>query len=237
MEINNYLVHVLPVLFIELLAATVGTYYLKRIKPEKGDIVFVALLWFVFIVELIAEYSPIAYFSDYEYFEFVKGTVIETNTWMYNLSLLITFIVLFNYFKWKLIENKLIKLINILIWIFAISCILNLVISGIFFSLVSVYTLLAGTLLLLLIIGIFQLQLLNSDEILNFSGILPFYVSIGATVLNLCLVPFAIYGKYWASSISPEFIAFRSNALLIVNLLVYSIYIFGFIICLKKKSY
>ncbi|GEQ86182.1 hypothetical protein ULMS_16900 [Patiriisocius marinistellae] len=237
MELTDYLFDVLPIFIIELLALIAGLIYLKTIKPTKSDYLIVGLLALTFLIELMSIYSPIAYFSNYEYFGFIKDTKYAQNTWMYNIYSIISFLLYSTYFKWKIRTKWHIQLISILLWVFAITSIINLLFTDVFFRTLSVYTDLAGTTVLLFSIGVYHIQLLRSDEILNFKLLLPFYISIGATILSLCFVPFAIYGGFFKSDISEDFIQLQSNALLFVNLLVYSIYIFGFLICLKKKSY
>ena len=89
---NKFLINTSIYLTLELLAATAGTYYLKKnTEASNSTFYLVYFLWFTFILEVIAIYSPIAYFTDCEYFGFVYDTVFERNIWLYNIYSLISF--------------------------------------------------------------------------------------------------------------------------------------------------
>ena len=127
-------------------------------------------------------------------------------------------------------------IVNFFIGAFLLSSVINLFTSEVFFVAYSAYTGIAGTLVLILSIALYYFQLVRSDEVLKIGRLLPFYISIGAVILHLCLTPFFIYSNYFSESLSKDFVGTYLVVLKFTNLLVYSIYIFGFIICLKKRS-
>ena len=236
MELSDYIANAFPISFLEFAAAVLGSLYLKRIPGHKSAKLFVAFLWFTVIFELLASYAPLTYFFKLEVFSFVLDTPFETNYWAYNIYFLINYFVYITYVKWQLVSRWQRKLINILLALFLSTSIVNLFTSQVFFEAFSAYTNITGTLVLLFVIGLYYYQLVRSDMVLRIGWLLPFYVTIGAVILHVCLTPFLIYSAYFQSAIHPDFTGAYLIVLKVINLLVYSIYILGFIICRRKKS-
>lgn len=128
------------------------------------------------------------------------------------------------------------QILNFLLLAFIVSSVVNLFTSDVFFVSFSNYTVIAGALILLFSIALYCFKLVRSDDVFNIGKVLPFYIAFGATILHLCLIPFFIYSNYLKASENLEFVNTYFFVLFITNLLVYSIYITGFIVCRKKKS-
>ena len=128
------------------------------------------------------------------------------------------------------------KIIYFLCIVFVLSSLINLFVSDIFFIYYSSFTTIFGSLLVLFSIASYYYQLLTSDAILEILRSFPFYVAIGAILLNVILTPLFIYSRYFSNEISPEFVETYKILLITTNLLVYLIYAFGFTICLRNKS-
>ena len=237
MDFTDYIANALPITLLVLLAAIVGTIFLKKIGQKKTSArYFVIFLWVTFFFEIFASYAPLAYFSKFEYFGFVKDTKFETNYWAFNIYLIFSYLMYITYFKMQLIVQRQRQILNFLLVIFLVSSMVNLLLSSVFFEAYSAYTNIVGMLVLLLSIAMYYFKLVRSDEVLKIGRLLPFYISIGAVILHLCLTPFFIYSSFFRESVSKEFVGTYLIVLRITNLLVYSIYIFGFIICRKNKS-
>ena len=232
---KEFLLHVIPVTSVELLAACIGLFYITNYKVNKPTRYFTYFLLFTVLVEVIGSYAAIAYFSDYKYFGFVKGTLFEENYWLYNSYTIISSFVYVSFFKMHLENANHRKILTILLILFVVGMVFESVFSETFFVSYSAYGEMIGTLLILLSISLYYYQLLTGDEILIFNTSLPFYISIGAILLHLVLTPIFIYSKYFDAE-SPEFVELYKRILLFTNLLVYLLYSFGFIICLKKKD-
>lgn len=225
----------MPITLLELLAAIFGTIHYRKVKT-KSTKYFVLFLWITLLFEIFASYAPIADFSNFEVFGFIKGTKFEKNYWAFNIYLLFSYFIYISYFKMQLAVSRQRTIVNVLIGVFLISSVINLIASKVFFAAYSTHTNIAGTLVLLFTISMYYFKLVRSDEVLKIGSLLPFYISIGAVILHLCLTPFFIYSNYFRESISKEFVGTYLIVLRITNLLVYSIYIIGFIVCRKKKS-
>mgnify|MGYP000579319159 CR=1 FL=1 len=119
---------------LEITSGLAGLYYLKRFpKTHKSNKYLVYFLWFTVFVEVIGIYAPLAYFTEYKYFAFVKGTVFKHNYWWYNLHLLLSFIFFIYYFSSFLKKNSRRRVFNIINILFLFSGLINLFLSDIFF--------------------------------------------------------------------------------------------------------
>ena len=237
MDFSYYIENTLPITIFELLAAFFGTYYIfsgrKKHLPTKILVIF---LWITVFIEIIGSYSPIAYYSSYKYFAWVEGTKFAQSNWLYNPYLILSYCFYPLYFR-SYIRIKTWKIIlKYLVIFFLVTAILNLVFSDAYFTTFSQYTLLLGALLIFVSVGLFYFQLLRSEAPFNLKHYLPFYISIGTFFFHLCMTPIALYSKYFKVE-NIDFVDFRVKALLFSNILMYFIYIIGFIICRKKSCY
>lgn len=237
MEIKDFLLFASPILLIELLAALAGTYYLKKSKSIiKHSKALVYFLWTVFLVELVGLYSGFAYYTNYEYFSFVKGTLFESNLWWYNSFAVISFAFLSLYFI-SFLKNRTMKFVfTNLTGLFSFASVISFFFSDNFFDTSSVFITISGTLLILCIILYFYYELLRSDLILRILGFLPFYVSIGLLVFNLTVTPVDLLSKYFTTAEDNEiFVSLYLNVYLFANFFLYLSIIIGFLVCTKKK--
>ena len=232
---KDFFLHAFPVTSIELFAALVGLFFIRKYKTNKATKYFSYFLLFTVLVEIVGAYAPVAYFTDYKYFSFVEGTVFEQNYWLFNAYTIISSCVYVSYFKWHLENKTQRKIINILLVVFVVGLLIEFIFSETYFISYSAYGEMAGTILVLFSISLYYYQLLTSDEILKFNTSLPFYISIGAILLHLVLTPIFIYSRYFDAE-SPEFVELYKRILLFTNLLVYLLYSIGFIICLRKRD-
>lgn len=240
MQLTDFWIYALPGIFLEISAALVGTYYLKKGRLQfKNTNYLVLFLWFTVLLETLGCYAPIAYFSDYKYFAFVVGTPFENNFWLFNLYGLTNFSFFAFYFisflKNKYWRNIFYLLIGSFIGIAGIV----MTTTGSFFKEPSRFVAIVGTMLLFVGVVLFYFELLRSNILLQVKRFLPFYVSVGVLVFNLCITPIDILSQYFSVADGNElFVKLHLNVLLFANIFMYSTFIFGFIICSrKKKSY
>lgn len=238
MELTDFIVSALPITLLELLAALFGTLYLYRKKEiHKPERLLVIFLWVTFLVEFIGAYAPIAYFTGFKYFKFVEGTVYSDNYWLYNILILLTYVFYMWYFRWYLKHKKWRMVLGVLIIIYLVASITNLLISDVYFTGFSQFSMFAGAIMLFLSVGLFYIELLRSDIMLYLTRFLPFYISIGALVLHLCITPIDFFSKYFSAA-NNVFVNLRVSILLYANIFMYATFILGFIICSKRtRSY
>lgn len=223
-----------PVQAFELFAALAGTYYLRKTGDTSFIRYFVWFLWFSFFVELLGTYAGVAYFSDYRLFSFVKGTPFAGNYWLYNISSIIAFSVYITLFTSLLQNITRRKSLKITLLVYILAAIINLLLTDVYFQAHSVFTFFAGTIIVIIAIGMYYFELLKSDELLSISSSVPFYISIGALVYHLGFVPLVIYSRYFKQS-SPDFVEIYIFILYGINYFIYSLYTLGFLLCSRKK--
>jgi hypothetical protein len=224
-------------MIIEILAAIAGIYYIKNGPTDRITRWFVFFLWMTLLVETVAAYAPIAYFSEYKYFSFVECTHFADNVWIYNVSIIASFSFLVYYF-YTFLKGRLIRQVvkHAVISYILSSVVYLLIFEDIFFRELSQFSNIAGTLLLLIVIVLFYFQLLKSDVTLNLKFFLPFYISIGVLIFNLLITPIDIFDDFYSGE-DILFTKIKNIVYLFSNLFMYSSFILGFIICRRKKSY
>lgn len=237
LDFSYYIENTLPINILELLAAIIGTYYiLNKKRVQKPAKYFVFFLWVTVFIEIIGSYTPIAYYSNYEYFSFVKDTKFVRNNWLYNPYLIVSYAFYPLYFRFYIRKKKWRRILKFLIVFFIVSAIVNLIISDVYFQNFSQYTMMIGAFLIFVSVGMFYFELLRSEAQLNLKKFLPFYVSIGTFFFHMCMTPIGLYSKYFSAD-NIAFVDFRVKTLLISNILMYLIYITGFIVCKRRNSY
>ena len=239
MEISDFIIFISPVIALEVLAAIAGSYYLKTAEmPFKNSKYLVYFLWFTVFVELIGSYAPIAYFSNYKYFSFIKGTPFEFNYWWFNIFIMLNF-AFFTYYFVSFLRNKTVKSIgHFFIALYLIVSISIYAFSNNIFKVTSNFVIIMGTLFLLLSVLFFYFELLRSDLLLQLKRFLPFYISVGVLVFNLTVTPVDILADYFSGGEENElFIKLHVNLLLYANIFLYSSFILGFLICSKTKKF
>lgn len=221
----------------EFIAALVGTVYITKCRGDRISRYFVYFLWFTTLFDTFFTWFPVL-IKNYDRLLFLKDTFLFKNHWAYNSYDLISFS-FYLFFFLNFIESVKIKRIGgYLIITFLFTSLLNLFFSGVFFKSPALFGLIVGTLLLLVFIVYFYFQVLQSDKILNFYKILVFYISVGALVFHLLVNPIFIYGEYYKTAKSPEFVGIYRSILIFANIFMYTCYTIGFIVCYKKnKSY
>lgn len=238
MEIGDFLRYILPIVLVEVMAAVAGLYYLRVTTPWfKSAKYFVLFLWVTVFAELVGSYAPAAYFSDYHFFSFIKGTNFENNYWWYNLFSLFSYSFLVLYFASFLRNNILKKIFALLVAFFIFLSIGFYIYTDNFFKSTSQFVSIIGALLLFFSVTLFYFELLRSDLLLQLKRFLPFYLSVGVLVFHLCVTPVEILSQYFNLEGGNElFVKLQVNVLLYANLFMYATFILGFIVCSKKKK-
>ncbi|TBW26813.1 hypothetical protein [Gramella sp. KN1008] len=213
----------------ELLAATAGVFYLvKRKKLEFAEKLLVAYLIFIFVFDLFGiSFYLYGGFYDFKHVEFVKGTVFENNSWLYNSLAIITSSIYTLYFALQLRSARIKRSLFYLIGLFVVTGIMSFFISDNFFETTSSYVYIFGALMISLSIGVYYIELIKTDRILEFKKELAIFISIGLLVYKLSITPLFIFTKY--TQVSDEFFLIFTWSIKIANIFMYSIFTYGFI--------
>ena len=218
--------------FFEILAFLTGIFYYQKNKTKPT----LYLVWFLGITVFSELFSWYAYFVKTGFLSFLQETSFESNYWWANIYSIISYLFYINYFKWYLSTKKSIKILNFVLIIFFVVSILEIIFTKEFFLKFLPISNILGTLFVFLSIAFYYLELLKSDQILLVQKSLPFYVSVGALIFHLCTTPLFLYSSYYSNSIDPDFVILYRRVIFGTNYLLYSIYIAGFLICLRKKD-
>jgi len=234
--LDYFIENSLLIYLLEIGAAVAGSIYLRKvITPAPYSRLFVWYLWLIVIVELIGFYPTYNFFTDFSHMPFVKGTVFERNSWLYNSYNIIKFAIFYIFFTGQLQNKKSIILFKGVTGFFVLSAVFNLLMTDVFFYKSSAYTYITGSFILMVLIFVYYFELLKSDRILYFYRSLVFYISVGLLLWHVTITPLFIYNKYFTSA-SPEFVKLHSTVLGASNYFLYSIYIIAFIICASKEK-
>ncbi|MBQ0734155.1 hypothetical protein [Aquimarina celericrescens] len=221
--------------FFEIVAAVSGTIFLIKCRGSNHSRYLVYFLWFTVFFELIFAWLPYGV-EIYESLAFLRNSIFEENIWIYNLYDIVSFSFYMIFFISFIERQKIRKMAMIAVSSFVIYLILSLIFFVDFSTEVSSINFSLGSLILLIIIASFFFQMLQSEKILNFYKIIPFYIGIGALIFHLSVAPILIYSKYYSNAKSPEFVKVYDLILTTANIFMYTCYTIGFIICLKKKK-
>lgn len=218
------------------MAALAGTYFLYKV-PGTGNMtrLFVYFLWFTLFIEVLGLYPAYAYITNYRRLSFIQNTGFERNYWLYNLFNILGIIVFVLFFSRQLENTKLSRLFRVLLSVFAVTALINLAVSDVFFQAYAAFTSIVGTCILLLVIISYYIEMMSSDKILNFYKRLGFYVSIGVLFWHLVVTPLFIYSRYFTME-SPDFVSLHSLILLIANIFMYTCFTIGFVVCSRENN-
>jgi len=223
---------------MELIAVIVGFLYTSKCREDKVSWYFVWFLVFIVVVETIG-LLPRLIDNNLEWLSFLKGTFFEKdNYWLYNPYLILSFLFYILYFARNIKSKKSKNILKGLAFFFFFSSIINLLFTDVFFKAISAYVFIFGGVLISIGIFLYFYEVFQSDIILHFGRLFPFYVAAGTLVFHLSITPLLIYSKYYSASTNPEFVKIYTNIITIANFFMYTCFSVGFIICFRKnKSY
>lgn len=224
---------VITILF-EFLAALAGSYYLRKVDHSLLR-VFVYYLWLTFIVEIVGTYTYLmSYDFDYGWFIAIKNSVFSMNIWLYNIYsyLAIGFISIFYYNLMTTVKSRITVLATL--GVFSLFVILYFTLTDAFFIAALPYHFFISVSIICLFVLLYFLQLINSDNILDYYKLPSFYISITLLLWYLCVIPLFIFDGYF-KSINADFVRFRTILLLFINICTYSSFTFAFLYPLYRS--
>lgn len=221
--------------FLEVLAAILGSIYLKHTKNQKLK-VFVVFLWITVVVEILGYYKHLLQDNyDYSWFMAWKNSVFCQNIWLYNIYNFLT-IGFLGVFYSDLITNTTSKLIiRFIIITYSVFSICYYIFTDAFFVIGLPYDNILGSVIISIFIILYFKELMSSDFILQYYKLPSFYISVALLLWHLCATPLFIYHGYLLP-FNTEFVNFRTLLLLYINIFTYSCITFGFWYSLKRSK-
>jgi hypothetical protein len=208
----------LVIQFLEVITALVATVFYKKYE---GSFVkyFLLMLWFIVCVESLI-------------WALKKNDVILQNNFIYNVITSLQYIFYF-FLYYNTLSNATYKK-----WImgFVIVFILSVIVNFMFIQRLTAtaafhsYTFTLGAIFLIVAIGLFLIEILNTEKVLYFTRYLMFWISIGLLIFYTGIIPFII-----SLNLLPEMLSTDSLTIIFItlNLIMYSCFIMGFVLSRK----
>lgn len=220
---------------VEIMAAIFGSYYISK-NPDSVIKIFVYYLWITVCVEIMGLYGYLLLNNyDMEWYVKLKNSPFCSNYWLYNIYefLAIGFIGLFyfNLMTSKIFKNS-IRVIFIAYTIFAFSF---FTFTDAFFIKSLPYSFIFRTVSISVYLIFYFVELMRSEEFLNFYKLPSFYISIALLIWYLSVTPLFIFDSYF-HAMNSKFVEFRAKFLLFINIFTYLCITFGFWYALKQSK-
>ncbi|HKJ47538.1 MAG TPA: hypothetical protein VJ973_00525 [Christiangramia sp.] len=221
---------------MELIAALAGSIFLKRTESKDlSQKIFVRFLWSVLIIDILGGYSALAYFNNYEFFWFLKGTPFARNEWYFNIAE-IYFICVYTYLFWKqLFEGKMRRLLKWLMIGYLVIAFLNISMNDNFLRGDLMLNDMLGAFLIVFSVFLYLFDMMISEKVLSFYKSLFFYVAIGVTIAYLVRVPISIYGAF-VNERNDAFLELFYALIRYTNIFMYSMFVLGFYMEYKNSK-
>lgn len=228
--LENY---VLIVRASELMAIFAGLIFYRKYKKTNA-IYFIYFLFSALIIELLGSYPR--YFNNYSslsYFKkIIEGTVFEKNYWWFQLTWSIGATLFFSYYYYKVSQKrvlkKTIKIIGLLF--FVVSSVYFVVNwssykSAAYFPFIDLVSLIA----ILFLVFSYFIELLSSENVLDFYRSINFYISTGILVFWLIMTPMTFYEVYFSEA-DWDFIVLRWQIYLFAIVFMYLTFTIGLMV-------
>lgn len=199
-------------LYIEILAAIVGSIYFYKYKKTYLKY-FLAFLWYIVINEMYGKY--------------IADVCEGNNSSIYNDYMIINFLFLLSIY-WHRLEKRNYKR---LILIFAICVTIIFIVNSHFENyLIETATLpfIVGSSSLIFAVGLYFIEILNSEKILHITKELLFWISFGILIFNVGAIPCIVSRTYYFDTFQTNF-NFLNTLYLSLIFILNICYIIGFI--------
>jgi len=209
------------VLFSEILAAIFGAIFYFKYKNTAFKYIFF-ILWLIVITEILG------YFYKELHLYYTNENGVKYNLFLYNILSLILFpAYYFMYYK-TLKTERYQSIIKLFIIVFLIIYIGNWVFFQHFFTENPLYPRIIGSIFLTICIVFYFIELLQSDKIISFHRLVPFWISVGLLIFYTSTIPFTVVqNSYMLSNDNAVLKIFIIK--LILATAMYLIFAFGFL--------
>lgn len=201
-ELSPIIIHV-----FEMVAAILATIHYKKYK-NSIDKYFLFFLWYVVITEAVGWYY---------------GHILEiNNVWIYNIYIIISYLFFINWYYSILKSNTFKNFVMVLGFAFISVALYNSFTQD--WKYYLYITFIAGVVAVLISTLLFFSELLNGDEVLELKKNLRFWIATGMLLFSVGMVPLIIFSRIFQANNEMRLII-----LMILNIILYSCYSFGFI--------
>lgn len=225
------------ILILEVITVLIGFYYLFSRKVSKAIKLYLYFLTFNLFIDIIVLYVATMYFGESNYFGFIDEVPFFANFWQYNFVEIIATSFHLYFFGRLLNDKKQVSLLKGLGVAFVLTSIFIFIfIEDVFFNQVSTFVTIGGSSLLLLAIFFYLMKVLEDQQIIKGQERFPIFIVGAAGIYHVASLPIFIYSYSDYNPESKDFVIFNMQAMEIIVVIVFLIYISGFCICLSKKK-
>jgi hypothetical protein len=219
---------------IELISAVIGLIYLKKFIGT-AVIYFIYFLCFIIISEYITTYT--LYIENNGFFSFLKGTIIEKNTWWSTLYWKIGAILFYSfYFRRVLKTNTYVLILKYATYVFLVFSIIFIAFNwqDFFIKPFPIINVL-GAVIIFLCATLYFLEVLQSERILTFYKSINFYISATILIWWLIITPLVFYDIYFSTD-DWDFVFLKWQIYLFANIFMYLTFTFALIWCKPETN-
>lgn len=166
--------------YLELITALVGLFYYRKYSGSYLKY-FLYLLWLVILIEAVMSLLKINYSH-------------LRNNFIYNVLTTLQYVYYFLLYYHTMKTRTYKKWVLAFMFVFVVSVLINfiwvqpLTVTAAFHS----YTFTIGAILLIITIGLFLVEILNTEKVLYFQRYLLFWISIGLIIFYAGIIPYII---------------------------------------------
>ncbi|AUC81240.1 hypothetical protein [Lacinutrix sp. Bg11-31] len=219
---------------IEAIAAITGLFCLKKYKGTAA-IFFIWLLVYLCLVDVLGMYPK--YYNTFDFLEPIKNSIFRRNSWWFTIFFDIIAVILFSLLFQKILKKKLSKNIlkyGIILYSFIAIILIVLDIDALFKSnFRSIYIL--ETILICCCSVFYFIEVLNSDNFLQFSKSLYFYISIAIFIWWLVVTPLVFFDQYFVLE-DESFVLLKKSIYILSNIFMYLTFTIGLIVSKPEKT-
>ena len=196
---------------------------------------FIVFLVFVSFIEIIANYP--SYLISLNKYYLLDGTLIKQNYWWYTIAWTIGSALFFSYYLNKVVETKFIKnILQSLFWIMVMTVFVVLIFDyKQVFSSFPVIIEIVSFLVVVFSVIFYFIEVLLSDNILNFYKSIHFYICTAILFWWLVTTPLVFYEVYNSTS-DWDYIILKWQIRLFSNVVMYLTFSMALIWCKPQNN-
>lgn len=218
---------------VEIIAAITGLFCYRKYKSTNAKY-FIWFLVYVAIIDLIGSYPR--YAANYEFLNdlklFLEDTYFRKNYWFYAIFWIFGSALFYGLYFREIIDNRTYKtIIKYAVIVFTLSYIGYYIFNWEMLfkernGLLNVF----GTMVILLAVCLYLVELLLSDNILKINTSLNFYLAATLILWYLIVTPLSFYNEYFSSA-DWNFVILKYQIFLLANVCMYLTFTFALIYC------
>ncbi|TDU39874.1 hypothetical protein BXY82_1909 [Gelidibacter sediminis] len=217
---------------VEALAAITGLICFNKYKKTAIKY-FIPFVIYAVLVDVMGSYPM--FFAHFSVYHIIQGTLFEKNYLYFAVFWGIGTAVFYVFFYRKILRNKRRKqFLGYTVLVFLFLAILDLVLN--IDNLESTHNIyVGGSLLILLCVGLYFIEILESDKVLTFYKSIYFWISCVILIWFLITTPLQFYEIYFSSA-DWNFIFLKWQIFLFANSFMYLSFTFALLWCKPQNA-